>query len=172
MIFLSSAYGVSPGPTSRNSFFHSFIRSFRIQFRKSVTSPCPRTFKNILEQQLPVGWWRHQASHNIAGLYSWTSQCAVHVYTCTLYTLTTQTVPTTHSEIKSAWVWTLQLLAYNNQGKYRIIGTSIDFVNLRLIMNRVGILARATTSNEIYETKILAVVSTLQSSTRHKNKLK
>ena len=32
----------------------------------------------------------------------------------------------------------MQLLAYNNQGKYRIIGTSIDFVNLRLIMNRVG----------------------------------
>ena len=30
--FLSSAYGVSPGPTSRNSFFHSFIHSFRIQF--------------------------------------------------------------------------------------------------------------------------------------------
>ena len=38
-------------------------------------------------------------------------------------------------------------------------------------MNRVGILARATTSNEIFETKILAWVSTLQSSTQHKNKL-
>ena len=56
MNFLSSAYVVSPGPRSRNSVFHSFIRSFvhsfmlsfRIQFSR------PRTFKNILEQQLPV----------------------------------------------------------------------------------------------------------------------
>ena len=36
--FLSCAYVVSPGPTSRNSFFHSFIlsffHSFRIQFSR------------------------------------------------------------------------------------------------------------------------------------------
>ena len=93
--------------------------------------------------------------------------CAVHVYT-----LITLTVPTTHLEIKLAWVSALQSWAYNNQRKYRIIGTSIDFVNLRLIMNRVGILARASTSNEIFQTKILAWVSTLQSSTQHKNKLR
>ena len=35
-------------------------------------------------------------------------------------------------------------------------------------MNRVGILARASTNNEIFQTKILAWVSTLQSSTQHK----
>ena len=39
-------------------------------------------------------------------------------------------------------------------------------------MNRVGILARTSTINEIFQTKILAWVSTLQSSTQHKNKLK
>ena len=39
-------------------------------------------------------------------------------------------------------------------------------------MNRVGLLARASTSNEIFQTKLLAWVSTSQSSTEHKNKLK
>ena len=105
-------------------------------------------------------WWEPWPRENC-------TVCAVHVYS-----LLTRTVPTTHLEIKLAWVSALQSWAYNNQGKNRIIGTSIDFVNLRLIMNRVGILARASTSNEIFQTKIFAWVSTLQLLTQHKNKSK
>ena len=147
--FFSSAYVVSPGPTSRNSFIHGVIHSFRIQFSIEPS----RSFKNVL-------WWEPWPREDC-------TVCAVHVYT-----LLTLTVHTTHLEIKLAWVSALQSWAYKNHWKYRIIGTSIDFVNLRLIMNRVGILARASTSNEIFQTKILAWVSTLQSSTQHKNKLR
>ena len=144
--FLSSAYGVSPGPKSQNSVFLSFFHSFRIQFCGWIPVHC--TVYSL--------WWEPWPRENC-------TVCAVHVYT-----LFTRTVPTTHLEIKLAWVSALQSWAYNNQGKYRIIGTSIDFLNLRLIMNRVGILARASTNNEIFQTKILAWVSTLQSSTQHK----
>ena len=148
MCFLSSAYGVSPGPTSRNSFFHWIILSFFL------------SVSNFLDCTVYSLWWEPWPRENC-------TVCAVH-----MYTLLTRRVPTTPFEIKLAWVLALQSWAYNNQGKYRIIGTSIDFVNLRLIMNRVGILARASTSNEIFQTKILAWVSTLQSSTQHKNKSK
>ena len=144
LLFLCSAYEVSSGPTSQNSVFFSFFHSV----------------SNFLDCTVYSLWWEPWPRENC-------TVCAVHVYT-----LLTRTVPTTHLEIKLAWVSALQSCAYNNQGKYRIIGTSIDFVNLRLIMNRVGILARASTSNEIFQTKILAWVSTLQSLTQHKNKSK
>ena len=121
------------------SFFHSIFLSV----------------SNFLDCTVYSLWWEPWPRENC-------TVCAVH-----MYTLLTWTVPTTHLEIKLAWVLALQSWAYNNQGKYRIIGTSIDFVNLRLIMNRVGILARASTSNEIFQTKILAWVSTLQLSTQH-----
>ena len=62
--------------------------------------------------------------------------CAVHVYT-----LTTQAVPTTHSEIKLALVSTLQSWAHNNQGKCRIIGTIVNFV---MKLYRVGIMSSIT----------------------------
>ena len=109
--FLSSAYVVSPGPTSRNSFYHSFILSFF------------HSVSNFLDCTVYSLWWEPWPRENC-------TVCTVHVYT-----LLTRTVPTTHLEIKLAWVLALQSWAYNNQGKYRIIGTSIDFVNLRLIMN-------------------------------------
>ena len=137
--------------TYKSKFCFSFILSF-IPYPILWLDSCNCTVYSL--------WWEPWPRENC-------TVCAVHVYT-----LLTRTVPTTHLEIKLAWVSALQSCAYNNQGKYRIIGTSIDFVNLRLIMNRVGILARASTSNEIFQTKILAWVSTLQSLTQHKNKSK
>ena len=66
-----------------------FILSFRNQFRKSVTSPCPRTFENILEQRLPVclvtspGLTEHSSTvqlytHHSSVMY--TAVAADHVY--------------------------------------------------------------------------------------------
>ena len=79
--------------TCKSKFCFSFVhvvipypifKAWPLIGRKSVTSPCPRTFKNILEQQLPVclvtspGFTQH----------SWTVQLdqsvrstCVHVYT-------------------------------------------------------------------------------------------
>ena len=154
-----------------NIFFVQLLRSkpwtYKSKFCFSVWFFCFSFFHSVsnfldctLYSVLYSLWWEPWPRENC-------TVCTVHVYT-----LLTRTVPTTHLEIKLAWVLALQSWAYNNQGKYRIIGTSIDFVNLRLIMNRVGILARASTSNEIFQTKILAWVSTLQSSTQHKNEIR
>ena len=61
--FLSSAYGVSPGPTSRNSFihsvFHSFFLSFRIQLSRRRCQASYDVARLLL--MAPIDPWRNSA---------------------------------------------------------------------------------------------------------------
>jgi len=131
-------------------------------------------------------WWRHQASHNIARLYT---HHTVVLYTWDIARRRQTTydvarlllmVPLepwqnstpffgaaafcttkigdfrTSSTLSSLTTWLRRPLR-----KDQLRGTAADFCT--------GLLARASTSNEIFQTKILAWVSTLQLSTQYKN---
>ena len=98
--FLSSAYGVSPGPTSRNSFILFFILSFRIQLSRRRRQASYDVARLLL--MAPIDPWRNSAPDFGAVAF-----CTTNIEDFrTPLTSTSSTISSTYSSQKRSLRWT------------------------------------------------------------------